>query len=161
MSSTASSSAEAISVFAADELYYNITPNYAICIFTLMASQLFGFGIAGLMRAFCVFPTYIVYPNLVPTVNLFDALHRDKNVQNQKKRLRFFWIVFGAIFFVRFLLFSPSCSAVADPFLSSLFPLAVAMDPRVHRPYSYWYQHLLPRSSRLGLGHPHLRRFER
>ncbi|GAA5886511.1 hypothetical protein JCM6882_001666 [Rhodosporidiobolus microsporus] len=98
MSSTAASSAEAISVFAADELYYNITPNYGVCIFTLMGSQLFGYGIAGLMRAFCVFPTYIVYPNLVPTVNLFDALHRDKNVANQKKRLRFFWMVFGAIF---------------------------------------------------------------
>ncbi|GAA6013368.1 hypothetical protein JCM10207_000871 [Rhodosporidiobolus poonsookiae] len=98
MSSTAASSAEAISVFAADDLYYGITPNYGVCIFTLMASQLFGFGIAGLMRAFCVFPTYIVYPNLVPTVNLFDALHRDKNVQNQKKRLRFFWIVFISIF---------------------------------------------------------------
>ncbi|GAA6013376.1 hypothetical protein JCM10207_000874 [Rhodosporidiobolus poonsookiae] len=98
MSSTAASSAEAISVFAADDLYYGITPNYGVCIFTLMASQLFGFGIAGLMRAFCVFPTYIVYPNLVPTVNLFDALHRDKNVQNQVKRLRFFWIVFIAIF---------------------------------------------------------------
>ncbi|GAA5838052.1 hypothetical protein JCM11251_006835 [Rhodosporidiobolus azoricus] len=98
MSSTAASSAEAISVFAADELYYNITPNYGVCIFTLMGSQLFGYGIAGLMRAFCVFPTYIVYPNLVPTVNLFDALHRDKNVVNQKKRLRFFWIVFIAIF---------------------------------------------------------------
>ncbi|BGP19367.1 hypothetical protein JCM10213v2_007456 [Rhodosporidiobolus nylandii] len=98
MSSTASSSAEAISVFAADELYYGIKPNYGVCIFTLMASQLFGFGIAGLMRAFCVFPTYIVYPNLVPVVNLFDALHRDKNIANQKKRLRFFWIIFITIF---------------------------------------------------------------
>jgi len=45
-----------------------------------------------------VFPTYIVYPNLVPTVNLFDALHRDKDVGAQKKRLRFFWYVFIAIF---------------------------------------------------------------
>ncbi|PRQ72021.1 hypothetical protein AAT19DRAFT_9360 [Rhodotorula toruloides] len=50
------------------------------------------------MRSFCVFPTYIVYPNLVPTVNLFDALHRDKNVAAQKKRLKFFWIVFAVIF---------------------------------------------------------------
>ncbi|BGP34717.1 hypothetical protein JCM10296v2_006539 [Rhodotorula toruloides] len=98
MSATAASSAEAISVFAADELYYHITPNYGVAIFTLLASQLLGYGIAGLMRSFCVFPTYIVYPNLVPTVNLFDALHRDKNVAAQKKRLKFFWIVFAVIF---------------------------------------------------------------
>ncbi|BGP54983.1 hypothetical protein JCM8202v2_002571 [Rhodotorula sphaerocarpa] len=97
MSSTATSSAEAISVFAADELYYNITPNYGVAIFTLLASQLLGYGLAGLTRAFCVFPTYIVYPNLVPTVNLFDALHRDKDLGAQRKRLKLFWIVFLAI----------------------------------------------------------------
>lgn len=50
------------------------------------------------MRSFTVFPTYIVFPNLVPTVNLFDALHRDVNAASQKKRLRFFWYVFIAIF---------------------------------------------------------------
>ncbi|GAA5995294.1 hypothetical protein JCM5350_002071 [Sporobolomyces pararoseus] len=98
MSSTSASSAEAISVFAADELYYNITPNYGVAIFTLLGSQLFGYGLAGLTRSFTVFPTYIVYPNLVPTVNLFDALHRDKDEGAQKKRLRFFWIIFIAIF---------------------------------------------------------------
>ncbi|GAA6063037.1 hypothetical protein JCM10212_001016 [Sporobolomyces blumeae] len=98
MSSTSAHSAEAISVFAANELYYGITPNYGVAIFTLLGSQLFGYGLAGLTRSFTVFPTYIVYPNLVPTVNLFDALHRDKDEGAQKKRLRFFWIVFIAIF---------------------------------------------------------------
>ncbi|GAA5917230.1 hypothetical protein JCM5296_002400 [Sporobolomyces johnsonii] len=103
MSSTSASSAEAISVFAADELYYNITPNYGVAIFTLLGSQLFGYGLAGLTRSFTVFPTYIVYPNLVPTVNLFDTLHRDKDVSAQKKRLRLFWIVFIAIFVWEFI----------------------------------------------------------
>ncbi|GAA5902251.1 hypothetical protein JCM8208_007240 [Rhodotorula glutinis] len=98
MSSTATSSAQAISVFAADDLYYNITPSYGVAIFTLLGSQLLGYGLAGLLRSFCVFPTYIVYPNLVPTVNLFDALHRDKDEKAQKKRLRFFWYIFIAIF---------------------------------------------------------------
>ena len=50
------------------------------------------------MRSVTVFPTYIVFPSLIPTVNLFDALHRDKTVLSQQKRLRFFWIVFIAIF---------------------------------------------------------------
>ncbi|KAM0748112.1 peptide transporter MTD1 [Meredithblackwellia eburnea MCA 4105] len=98
MSSTGTESALAISVFAADELYYNIQPNYGVAIFTLLGSQLFGYGIAGLMRSFTVFPTYIVFPNLVPTVNLFDVLHRDKDVNAQKKRLRFFWLIFIIIF---------------------------------------------------------------
>ncbi|KAI5475579.1 hypothetical protein MNV49_001135 [Pseudohyphozyma bogoriensis] len=98
MSSAATESATAISVFASDELYYNVEPNYGTAIFTLIGSQLFGYGLAGLARSFVVFPTYIVFPNLVPTVNLFDVLHRDKDARAQKKRLRFFWIAFIAIF---------------------------------------------------------------
>lgn len=80
-----------------DQSPRSITPNYGVAIFTLLASQLLGYGLAGLTRAFCVFPTYIVYPNLVPTVNLFDALHRDKDLGAQRKRLKLFWIVFLAI----------------------------------------------------------------
>lgn len=34
----------------------------------------------------------------MPVVNLFDVLHRDTSAANQKKRFRFFWIVFIAIF---------------------------------------------------------------
>ncbi|KDE06610.1 hypothetical protein MVLG_03106 [Microbotryum lychnidis-dioicae p1A1 Lamole] len=98
MSTTATESALAISVFAAEELYYNVTPGYGVAIFTLMGSQLFGYGIAGLMRSFTVFPTYIVFPNLIPTVALFDALHRDPHGPSQKKRLKFFWMVFAIIF---------------------------------------------------------------
>ncbi|BGP57708.1 hypothetical protein JCM8202_005492 [Rhodotorula sphaerocarpa] len=103
MSSTATASASAISVFAADELYYDLEPNYGVAIFTLLASQLFGYGLAGVTRAFCVFPTWIVYPNLLPTVQLFDALHRQPDAAAQKKRLKLFWIVFAVIFCWEFL----------------------------------------------------------
>ncbi|KAJ2918838.1 hypothetical protein MD484_g1624, partial [Candolleomyces efflorescens] len=96
--STAADSALAISIFAADDLFYNIQPNAAVGIFTLIGSQLMGYGIGGLMRSFLVYPTYIVFPNLLPTVQLFDALHRGKKIFLQKKRVRFFWIIFVAIF---------------------------------------------------------------
>ncbi|KAK4052815.1 hypothetical protein OIV83_002102 [Microbotryomycetes sp. JL201] len=98
MASTASDSALAISVFAANELYYGLNPNYGVAIFTLLGSQMFGYGLAGLLRSFTVYPTLIVFPNLVPVVNLFDVLHRDMDASAQKKRFRFFWIVFAAIF---------------------------------------------------------------
>ncbi|KAF5345680.1 hypothetical protein D9758_013051 [Tetrapyrgos nigripes] len=98
LSTTAAESALAISVFAADELYYNIQPNIAVGIFTLIGSQLIGYGLGGMMRAFLVYPTYIVYPSLLPTVQLFDALHRGKKIFMQKKRVKFFWGVFVAIF---------------------------------------------------------------
>ncbi|KAF9552218.1 peptide transporter MTD1 [Agrocybe pediades] len=97
-STTAAESALAISIFAADELYYNIQPNVGVGIFTLIGSQLMGYGLGGVMRAFLVYPTYIVFPNLLPTVQLFDALHRGKKIFLQKKRVQFFWSIFVAIF---------------------------------------------------------------
>ncbi|KAJ6453791.1 peptide transporter MTD1 [Mycena sanguinolenta] len=96
--STASSSALAISVFAADDLYYGIEPNAGVGIFTLIGSQLIGYGLGGIMRSFLVYPTYMVYPSLLPTVQLFDALHRGKKIFLQKKRVRFFWACFIGIF---------------------------------------------------------------
>lgn len=96
--STAADSALAISIFATDDLYYNIKPNAGVGIFTLIGSQLIGYGLAGLMRSFLVYPTYIVFPNLLPTVQLFDALHRGKGIFTQKKRVKFFWTIFVVIF---------------------------------------------------------------
>ncbi|KAJ7484920.1 peptide transporter MTD1 [Mycena galericulata] len=96
--STAAGSALAISIFAADELYYNIQPNAGVGIFTLIGSQLLGYGLGGIMRSFLVYPTYMVFPSLLPTVQLFDALHRGKKIFLQKKRVRFFWSCFIAIF---------------------------------------------------------------
>ncbi|KAJ7212374.1 peptide transporter MTD1 [Mycena rebaudengoi] len=96
--STAAHSALAISIFAADNLYYGIQPNVAIGIFTLIGSQLMGYGLGGVMRSFLVYPTYMVFPHLLPTVQLFDALHRGKKIFLQKKRVKFFWSCFIAIF---------------------------------------------------------------
>lgn len=51
-----------------------------------------------MVRLFLVYPTWAVYPQLVPTVQLFDALHRGQGIFLQKKRLKFFWFVFLGIF---------------------------------------------------------------
>ncbi|KAI0089664.1 OPT oligopeptide transporter [Irpex rosettiformis] len=98
MASTASSSALAISIFAAQDLYYHVRPNPAVGIFTLISSQLLGYGLAGIMRIFLVYPTFAIYPQLVPTVQLFDTLHRGQQALLQKKRMRFFWATLIAIF---------------------------------------------------------------
>lgn len=98
MSSTASDSALAISIFAAQDLYYDVRPNAAVGIFTLIGSQLIGYGMAGIMRLFLVYPTFAIYPMVIPTAQLFDVLHRGQEAVMQKKRLRFFWLVFLGIF---------------------------------------------------------------
>ena len=50
------------------------------------------------MRSFLVYPTCCVYPNVMPTVQMFDVLHRGQDNLLQKKRVRFFWILFIGIF---------------------------------------------------------------
>ncbi|KAJ7027092.1 OPT oligopeptide transporter [Mycena alexandri] len=98
MASTASSSALAISIFASQELYYFVETNVAVGIFTLIASQLIGYGMAGIMRIFLVYPTWAVYPQVMPTVQLFEALHRGEGMMAQSKRKKFFWYIFIGIF---------------------------------------------------------------
>lgn len=98
MASTASTSALAISIFAAQDLYYNVRPNAAVGVFTLIGSQLIGYGCAGVMRSFLVYPTFACYPQLMPQVQLFDVLHRGQYASSQKTRIRFFWIIFAGIF---------------------------------------------------------------
>ncbi|KAI0674129.1 OPT oligopeptide transporter [Trametes maxima] len=96
MSSTASSVAIAMEIIAALDLFYNIKLNAAMAIFQIFASQMIGYGIAGLLRTLLVYPTYAFYPSYISVVNLLQSLHFG-GVLNHKKR-RFFWIVFAAIF---------------------------------------------------------------
>ncbi|KAK7038375.1 OPT oligopeptide transporter [Favolaschia claudopus] len=98
MASTASISALAISIFAAQELYYFVDTNVAVGIFTIISSQLIGYGMAGIVRVFLVYPTWAVYPQVMPTVQLFEALHRGEGMMSQSKRKKFFWYIFIGIF---------------------------------------------------------------
>lgn len=98
MANTASVAASACFVFASDDLFYDITVNAGNAIFTLLASQLIGYGFAGMFRSFLVYPTAMLYPKNLIYVNLFDVLHRSKGELLQGKRLRFFWMVVGVVF---------------------------------------------------------------
>ncbi|KAH9924915.1 OPT oligopeptide transporter [Fomitopsis serialis] len=98
MANTAATAATACFVFASDDLFYNITINPGNAIFTVLASQLIGYGFAGMFRSFLVYPTVMLYPQNLIYVNLFDVLHRSKGEMLQGKRLRFFWYVTGAVF---------------------------------------------------------------
>ncbi|KAJ6519993.1 OPT oligopeptide transporter [Mycena sanguinolenta] len=96
MAAASTHGALAINIFAADDLFYHFTPNPAIAIFTLLGSQL-----ARMMRSFLVYPTYCVFPNLMPTIQMqyrFDVLFRNQDNILQRKRINFFWVLFVGIF---------------------------------------------------------------
>ncbi|KAI0732700.1 OPT oligopeptide transporter [Fomitopsis betulina] len=96
MSSTAATSAVAIQVISVQNLYYNNDMNPGIAIFTLIGSQLIGYGYAGLLSEALVRPTKCFWPANIYIANLFQALHYDR--QMTSKRVRLFWIVFAVMF---------------------------------------------------------------
>jgi hypothetical protein len=75
MSSTAAGSATAIQVISVQDLYYNNKMNAGVAIFTLIGSQLIGYGFAGLLSDVLVRPTKCFWPATISTANLFQALH--------------------------------------------------------------------------------------
>ncbi|KAI0266794.1 OPT oligopeptide transporter [Gloeopeniophorella convolvens] len=97
MASTASTVAVAMEIIAALDLFYDIRLNAAVAIFQIFASQMIGYGVAGLLRNLLVYPTYAFYPAYISVVALLQSLHFE-GALNHKKR-RYFWIVFAAIFF--------------------------------------------------------------
>ncbi|KAI0732699.1 OPT oligopeptide transporter [Fomitopsis betulina] len=96
MSSTAATSAVAIQAISVQNLYYNNDMNPGIAIFTLIGSQLIGYGYAGLLSEALVRPTKCFWPANIYIANLFQALHYDR--QMTSKRVRLFWIVFAVMF---------------------------------------------------------------
>ncbi|OBZ65661.1 Oligopeptide transporter 3 [Grifola frondosa] len=77
-------------------VYYNNQMNGGLAIFTLIGSQLLGYGYAGLLQDILVKPTKCFWPTTISTANLFQALHYDN--QMTSKRVRLFWTVFSVMF---------------------------------------------------------------
>jgi len=79
------------------------------------------------MRSFLVYPTFAVYPQLMPTVQLFDALLRGREVVMQKKRLKFFWVIFIAIFVWAWFPVRDKFKYVSTKFLTSILGIYCAV----------------------------------
>ncbi|KAH8597846.1 OPT oligopeptide transporter protein-domain-containing protein [Bisporella sp. PMI_857] len=96
MSGSAATAALCTEVIAAQKLYYPKQPSKAVSIFLVLASQLLGYGFAGILRKTLVYPKAMLWPSALPLATLFQTLHRDK--KETKLRLNFFYWVAGGIF---------------------------------------------------------------
>ncbi|TFY80131.1 hypothetical protein EWM64_g3881 [Hericium alpestre] len=114
MCSTASVSSQASEIVAVDDLYYNNRLNPGLAIFTILSSQLLGYGFSGILREFLVYPTQTWWPTVITSANVrtpyfssfeqkyiicdeqvFQALHFDRALSS--KRVKLFWIVFTVV----------------------------------------------------------------
>lgn len=99
--SAANTSAYATHILAAQNLYYKDAPGPAGSIFLLLATQMVGYGIAGQLRDFLVYPANMIWPASLPTVSLLRTLNT--NQEDSRWRTRFFFIAFGCVFVYEFI----------------------------------------------------------
>ncbi|KAM3084106.1 hypothetical protein ACMFMG_001788 [Clarireedia jacksonii] len=95
MASAAAVSALSTQALAAQKLWYGGYPSQAAGVFLTLASQLIGYGIAGMMRNTLLWPTKMLYPANLPVTTVLETLHRDR--ESNKKRMKVFWILFFAL----------------------------------------------------------------
>lgn len=70
----------------------------------MLATQLTGFGLAGIVRRFLVWPASMVWPQNLVACSLLNTLHAECDLKDQGiSRYKFFMIAAGAAFFYYFL----------------------------------------------------------
>ncbi|KAK3349068.1 OPT oligopeptide transporter protein-domain-containing protein [Lasiosphaeria hispida] len=95
------------------ELYYGRRMSGGWAVLFLMATQLMGYGFAGLYRRVLVRPPDMYYPGVLPNVALFRAMHRGAGTATAPA-LRFFWAVVAVAFVYQWL------PGLVAPLLASL-----------------------------------------
>ncbi|WFD43298.1 hypothetical protein MPSI1_001959 [Malassezia psittaci] len=112
--SSGATSAYASDIINIQELFFDQHMSALPALTLLITTQVIGFGFAGLVYDLLVRPPAMVYPSTLVTVSLFNTLH-DTESSLTRRRMRFFMMIFAAIFLYQFLpttLF-PTLSSIA------------------------------------------------
>lgn len=92
----------AISILIAQQIFYGQAWGWGFQILLIMSTQAMGFGLAGVMRRFLIWPAAMVWPATLITCSVMDGLHSRGSVEPihgwTMGRYKFFMIVAGATF---------------------------------------------------------------
>ncbi|QSZ32256.1 hypothetical protein DSL72_001830 [Monilinia vaccinii-corymbosi] len=97
---SASNAAATVTVFAAQDLFYDIPLSATTVILSVISVGLFGYGLCGILRPIMVWHPESVYWGTLPTVKSLQALHWQDIKSSQP--LRYFWYAFGSMFTYEF-----------------------------------------------------------
>ncbi|KAJ5443510.1 uncharacterized protein N7458_007382 [Penicillium daleae] len=98
---SASHAAVTSTVFAAQNLFYDMPLSAVTVILSTISIGLFGYGLCGIMRPIAVWHVESVYWSTLPTVKTLQGLHW-QDVKNSKP-LRYFWYAFTGMSIYEFL----------------------------------------------------------
>ncbi|KAL5083024.1 hypothetical protein Trisim1_002247 [Trichoderma cf. simile WF8] len=117
---SASNASASITVFTAQDLFYNLPLSASTVVLSTISIGLFGYGICGVLRPIAVWHVEAVYWSTLPTVKTLQGLHWQS--LKGSKPLRFFWYSFVGMFIYEFF------PAYIFPFLNSIsIPCLAAM----------------------------------
>ena len=86
------------------QFYYRMSYGFGFEITLILATQLTGFGLAGLCRRFLVWPASMVWPQNLVACTLLNTLHAEEEEQSGGiSRYRYFMYLFGGTFVFFFL----------------------------------------------------------
>lgn len=104
MANVAISAPYAINAIVVTQLNYGIPVDYWFSVLLVVATQLTGFGLAGMCRRFLVSPASMVWPQNLVTCTLLNTLHaEDDEEPGSITRYRYFLLVLGGAFFFFFI----------------------------------------------------------
>lgn len=103
MTNIASGPAYALNAVVVAEYYYKLHLGFWFSFLVILATQLTGFGLAGLCRRFLVWPASMVWPQNLLTCSLLNTLHAEEDEKLGISRFRYFMYVFIGSFFFFFL----------------------------------------------------------
>jgi OPT family oligopeptide transporter len=117
---SASNASASVTVFAAQDLFYNLPLSATTVVLSTISIGLFGYGIAGLLRPIAVWHVDAVYWSALPTVKTLQGLHWQEI--KSSKPLRYFWYAFTGMFFYEFFpaYMFPWLNSVSIPCLASM-----------------------------------------
>ena len=95
--------AYAIDAIVVAEFYYKLRLGVWFSIVLILATQMTGFGLAGLCRRFLVWPASMVWPQNLMTCTLLNTFHAEEDDSGGISRFRYFMFLFTGAFFFFFL----------------------------------------------------------
>lgn len=94
----------ALNAIVVTEVFYHDNRGFWFNVILVLATQLTGFGLAGLCRRFLVWPASMVWPQNLVACTLLNTLHAEEDEgQGGITRYRYFMLTFCGAFFFFFL----------------------------------------------------------
>ncbi|KAG5984604.1 hypothetical protein E4U55_004046 [Claviceps digitariae] len=117
---SASNAAASITVFTAQDLFYDLPLSATTIVLSVISIGLFGYGICGILRPICVWHVESVYWSSIPTIKTLQGLHWQDVASS--KPLRVFWYSFCGMaiyeFFPAYIF--PWLNSISIPCLASM-----------------------------------------